>query len=1116
MKRFRLLSISPVDTPISSIPYHVKMVTLLNLVESLETGLVDDKLTSQRDSLKSLVSRLKLLSIDQVQELEVDHLVTFFTSRLAIADPEVLSHLLDGFLWLVQAVRTDGRDLVTPTQAAYICQRGLFANLVVQSLTKSARLRVFKVLHTMLHGHQMSGLQSMGSEFVSAYVQAIDGEKDPENLILIFQMNLIVMQCFPIDHVKEDFFEVMSVYFPVDFSPPPDGIGARITRSSLADGLHHCLFMSRNFSGPYLLPLLCEKADSDLIQAQFDSLTLLADCLHGCLQSVSNATNNSIIDSRGPSIPFHHLSSYLVLVAPMLTNLINKTKSRKVLALTTACLTGLVHSYATQVNDVHHLKDFAVVLFKAFGIHLDRDSLVERKDNDVHSPVLLPVRTVGALLEVVRSSRPHQLLCGILIDYLVSYFGAPLLTWSQTGTLPLLTYLKQLQPCLPSLLIACRVLDAATDSSVGTPKTVHSEMNLDSLNTLHCNLSNLLLELHRTVSHETHASDFPDLETSSIRLAIVLVGLSIRLYSVRRQLANTLDVDSLFLTAETLGHLVGLWEQLGLTLSDDSDMSVSLIYHSLFFYVEATIRSGSGSSLVLDLLRHAACVDARVLDRLVVFLLDRIDGATEEFRPLIYKKTVQVLYAIAQYSIQSPTDSENSMFHLCELFIRRPLSICRPSYHKHLVDCLDSTFCIVTSRCPSNQQLRLLSTFRELHDQSSPENLMMPLVLWCSILTGLHPDAVRISNPEKLLNQLMCDAMGWLQRDSIPDTPNLLKCIVLAYASVLNKCPEPLDTAVSMCISNSLNRVLTQALPTEHFPKFVASWFASCLHSLIAHPGPSRLTLINQHLPSVLIVPVEMCASQSQQFETVATPMLTTVVICFLDCLPELCNPILPGQPASEFCHWQTTSVYKQKVYQLVASPLATQVDVLHRLTSIAEANRKSIEDLRDAYLTSFLRLCVSLPTELLATNLKDLVRYSMLAVTSSSDFVAQSAGLRLFCALTDSVSDDVLTSRLSIADADDLFVALPRLEQTARHLDIKHLADGCLSETTRSSAMATALVRLSIACCLTSMVHLPAEVTGRHRNTEVLPILQRLIDDPNRAVRLEAVRAQNAWLLRT
>ncbi|KAF7258666.1 hypothetical protein EG68_04154 [Paragonimus skrjabini miyazakii] len=1113
------------------------MVTLLNLVESLETGLVDDKLTSQRDSLKSLVSRLKLLSIDLVQELEVDHLVTFFTSRLAIADPEVLSHLLDGFLWVVQAVRTDGRDLVTPTQAVYICHRGLFANLVVQSLTKSARLRVFKILHTMLHGHQVSGLQSMGSEFVSAYVQAIDGEKDPENLILIFQMNLIVMQHFPIDHVKEDFFEVMSVYFPVDFSPPPDVIGARITRSSLADGLHHCLFMSRTFSGPYLLPLLCEKAESDLIQAQFDSLALLADCLHGCLHSVTKATSNNIIDFRGPSIPFHHLSSYLVLVAPMLANLINKTKSRKVLSLTTACLTGLVHSYATQVNDVHHLKDFAVVLLKAFGVHLDGNSLVEWKDNDVHSPVSLPVRTVGALLEVVRSSRPHQLLCGILIDYLVPYFGAPLLTWSQTETLALLTYLKQLQPWLPSLMIACRVLDAVTVSSVdtGTPKSVDSEMKLDSLNNLHCNLSNLLLELHRTITVETHASDFPDPETSSIRLAIVLTGLSIRLYSVRRQLANTLDVDSLFLTAETLGHLVGLWEKLGLTLSDDSDMSVSedlgvvvsrlysmncfrvvnKLNEMLFAPIEATIRSGSGCCLVLDLLRHAACVDARVLDRLVVFLLDRIDGETEEFRPLIYKKTVQVLYAIAQYGIQSPTESENSMFHLCELFVRRPLSICPPSYHKHPVEHLDSIFRIVTSRCPSNQQLQLLNTFRELHDQSSSEGLMMPLVLWCSILTGVCPDAVRILNSEKLLDQLMCDAMDWLQHNSIPDTLNLLKHIVLAYASVLNKCPEPLDTAVSMCISNSLNRLLTQALSTEHFLKFVASWLAMCLHSLIAHPGPSRLALINQLLSTVLIGPIEMCASQSQHFEIVATPILTMVVIRLLDCLPELCNPILPGQPASEFCHWQTTSVYKQKVYQLVASPLATQVDVLHRLVSIAEVNRKSMEDLRDAYLTAFLRLCVLLPTELLTTNLKDLVRHSMLAVTSSSDFVAQSAGLRLFCALTDSLSADVLTNRLSIADADDLFVALPRLEQTARPVDIKHLADGCLSETTRSSAMGTALVRLSIARCLTSMVHLPAEVTGRHRNREVLPILQRLIDDPNRAVRLEAVRAQNAWLLR-
>jgi hypothetical protein len=62
-----------------------------------------------------------------------------------------------------------------------------------------------------------SELQDLGPDFVCGYLSAIDSERDPRNLMYLFERLPKFYQNFPPGHLLEDAFEAASCYFPVDF-----------------------------------------------------------------------------------------------------------------------------------------------------------------------------------------------------------------------------------------------------------------------------------------------------------------------------------------------------------------------------------------------------------------------------------------------------------------------------------------------------------------------------------------------------------------------------------------------------------------------------------------------------------------------------------------------------------------------------------------------------------------------------------------------------------------------------------------------------------------------------------------------------------------------------------
>uniref|UniRef100_A0A8C4KCZ9 MMS19 nucleotide excision repair protein n=1 Tax=Dromaius novaehollandiae TaxID=8790 RepID=A0A8C4KCZ9_DRONO len=126
-------------------------------------------------------------------------------------------------------------------------------------------------------GTREEELKGLGADFTFGFIQVMDGEKDPRNLLVAFQIvRDLIVKNYALGPFVEELFEVTSCYFPIDFTPPPNDPHG-IQREDLILSLRAVLASTPQFA-EFLLPLLIEKMDSDLQSAKLDSLQTLTAC----------------------------------------------------------------------------------------------------------------------------------------------------------------------------------------------------------------------------------------------------------------------------------------------------------------------------------------------------------------------------------------------------------------------------------------------------------------------------------------------------------------------------------------------------------------------------------------------------------------------------------------------------------------------------------------------------------------------------------------------------------------------------------------------------------------------------------------------------------------------
>ncbi len=92
----------------------------------------------------------------------------------------------------------------------------------VQSMIQSDRNLIFNMIKFYLSQRRLVQIvkqQNFDTDFVYGFIQAMDSEKDPRNLLVCFENIRLMCQQLNLGPFVEETFEVFACYFPIDFTP---------------------------------------------------------------------------------------------------------------------------------------------------------------------------------------------------------------------------------------------------------------------------------------------------------------------------------------------------------------------------------------------------------------------------------------------------------------------------------------------------------------------------------------------------------------------------------------------------------------------------------------------------------------------------------------------------------------------------------------------------------------------------------------------------------------------------------------------------------------------------------------------------------------------------------
>ncbi|XP_059057312.1 MMS19 nucleotide excision repair protein [Achroia grisella] len=241
-------------------------IDITHLVENMAGVLTNKDPENREKGMRFFTKLLKELPKDYLLEAQLKFIAKFYTDRLK-DNHRVIPPVLEGYLVII-----DMKHYNMNNTGEYLTV--LFREVACQSQVRQDRFNIYLTIKKLME-KDLDYMKVLGPDFVYGIISAMDGERDPRNLMFLFKFLPYFLKNIPIGHLVEEMFDIISCYYPIDFHPSPDDPAA-VTRQDLAAALGPCLCAIPEF-GEHCLILLIEKLDSSLRLAKIDSLKLLAE-----------------------------------------------------------------------------------------------------------------------------------------------------------------------------------------------------------------------------------------------------------------------------------------------------------------------------------------------------------------------------------------------------------------------------------------------------------------------------------------------------------------------------------------------------------------------------------------------------------------------------------------------------------------------------------------------------------------------------------------------------------------------------------------------------------------------------------------------------------------------
>nr|XP_043614238.1 MMS19 nucleotide excision repair protein homolog [Erigeron canadensis] len=248
------------------------IVTLESLVIEMEMYLTTTDNIIRARGILLLAELLTRLSSKHIEKKTVHSLIGFFSDRLS--DWRALRGALVGCLALMR--RKGDIGVISGSDATAVAQ-SFMQNLQVQSLGQHDRKLCFEILECLIDQYPDTILD-VEDEFVYAVCEAIDGEKDPQCLLITFHLvEMLTQLCTEssssLASYAEDLFSILGSYFPIHFTHSKGEDDVK--REELSRALM-LAFASTPLFLPFSIPVLLEKLSSSLPSAKIEAFKYLS------------------------------------------------------------------------------------------------------------------------------------------------------------------------------------------------------------------------------------------------------------------------------------------------------------------------------------------------------------------------------------------------------------------------------------------------------------------------------------------------------------------------------------------------------------------------------------------------------------------------------------------------------------------------------------------------------------------------------------------------------------------------------------------------------------------------------------------------------------------------